>query len=44
MGNLKKHRKVQEDSRNGVDNDLEGFDGLDNDLETGIDSVRQNFN
>ena len=40
MGNLKKHRKVKGHGLVGVDNDLEGFDGLDSDLETGIDTVR----
>ena len=40
MGNLKTHRKEQGLGLSGMDNDLEGYDGLDSDLETGIDTVR----
>ena len=40
MSKLKKHRKVKGNWLDGVDNDLEGFDRLDSDLETGLDSVR----
>ena len=40
MSNLKKHWKVKGNELNGLDNDLEGFDGLDSDLETGIETVR----
>lgn len=40
MGNLKKHRKELGHGLAGLDSGLEGFDGLDNDLESGIDTVR----
>ncbi len=40
MGNLKKHRKELGHGLAELDSDLEGFDGLDNDLESGIDTVR----
>ena len=40
MGSLKSHRRSQGNGLNGVNSDLEAFDGLDNELETGIDIVR----
>ena len=40
MGSLKSHRKAQGNGLDGIDDDLEAHDGLDNDLETGIDIVR----
>ena len=40
MANLKMHRKGQGLGLSGMDNELEGYDGLDNDLESGIDTVR----
>ena len=40
MANLKMHRKGQGLGLSGMDNELEGYDGLDNDLETGVDTVR----
>jgi len=40
MGNLKSHRKEQGHGLEGMDDDIKGHDGLDNDLETGIDIVR----
>ena len=40
MGSLKLHRKEQGLGLSGMDNDREGYDGLDNDLENGIDTVR----
>ena len=40
MGNLKIHRKAQGLGLSGIDNDLEGYDGLDHNLEGGIDTVR----
>ena len=39
MGNLKSHRKEQGNGLDGIDSDVKGHDGLDNDLETGIDNV-----
>ena len=44
MGSLKGHRRSQGNGLNGVNSDLEAFDGLDNELETGIDIVRQESN
>ena len=40
MSNLKKHRKVQGNGLVGLDHEIEGLDGLDNDLESGVDTVR----
>jgi hypothetical protein len=40
MGSLTSHRKKQGNGLDGVDGDIEAHDGLDNDLETGIDIVR----
>ena len=40
MGNLKRHRKEQGLGLSGIDDDLKGYDGLDNELESGIDIVR----
>ena len=40
MGNLTSHRKKQGNGLDGLDSDIEAHDGLDNELETGIDIVR----
>ena len=40
MGSLTSHRKKQGNGLDGVDSNIEADDGLDNDLETGIDIVR----
>jgi len=40
MGSLTSHRKKQGNGLDGVDGDIDAHDGLDNDLETGIDIVR----
>jgi len=40
MGSLTSHRHKQGNGIDGVDNDAEAHDGLDNALESGIDIVR----
>ena len=40
MGSLTSHRRKEGKGLDGVDSDIEADDGLDNDLETGIDIVR----
>ena len=40
MGSLTSHRKKQGNGIDGVNSKLEASDGLDNDLEAGIDIVR----
>ncbi len=40
MGSLTSHRKKQGNGLDGVDGDITAHDGLDNELETGIDIVR----
>ena len=40
MGSLTSHRHKQGNGLDGVDIDIEADDGLDNELETGIDIVR----
>ena len=40
MGNLTSHRKKQGHGLDGSDSDTKAHDGLDNELETGIDIVR----
>ena len=40
MGSLTSHRKKQGHGLDGSDSDIEAHDGLDNELETGIDIVR----
>ncbi len=40
MGSLTSHRKKQGNGIDGVNSKIEASDGLDNDLETGIDIVR----
>ena len=40
MGNLRSHRHEQGHGLDGMNYDLEGSDGLDNELEGGIDTVR----
>ena len=40
MGSLTSHRHKQGNGLDGVDSDIEADDGLDNELETGIDIVR----
>ena len=40
MGSLTSHRKNQGNGLDGDDSNIEADDGLDNDLETGIDIVR----
>jgi hypothetical protein len=40
MGSLASLRKKQGNGLDGIDGNIEAYDGLDNDLETGIDIVR----
>ena len=40
MGSLTSHRRKQGNGLDGIDGNITAHDGLDNDLETGIDIVR----